>query len=40
MSLVHMRDMLRYAHGEGYAVGALDPVSLGFLMAIRRAKRA
>ncbi len=32
--LVHMGDMLRHAHANGYAVGAFDLVSLDFLQAI------
>ncbi len=32
--LVHLGDMLRHAHGNGYAVGAFDLVSLDFLQAI------
>ena len=32
--LVHLGDMLRHAHANGYAVGAFDLVSLDFLQAI------
>lgn len=32
--LVDMRDMLRHAHANGYAVGAFDLVNLDFLQAI------
>jgi fructose-bisphosphate aldolase class II len=34
MALVHMRDMLKHAYQNGYAVGAFDLVSLDFLQAI------
>ena len=34
MPLVNMRDMLRHAYDNGYAVGAFDLVSLDFLEAI------
>ena len=34
MALVHMRDMLRHAYQNSYAVGAFDLVSLDFLQAI------
>ncbi len=37
MPLVDMNDMLRHAHGEGYAVGAFDLVSVDFLEAILEA---
>lgn len=43
MPLVHMGDMLRHAYDNGYAVGAFDVVSLGFVtgvMAAAEAKRA
>jgi len=32
--LIHLGDMLRHAHANGYAVGAFDLVSLDFLQAI------
>lgn len=37
MPLVNMKDLLDRAHGNGYAVGAFDLVSLEFLDGITRA---
>jgi fructose-bisphosphate aldolase class II len=34
MPLVEMKDMLRHAHADQYAVGAFDFVSLDFLEGI------
>ena len=34
MPLVNMRDMLKHAYRNGYAVGGFDLVSLDFLEAI------
>jgi len=40
MPLVNMRDMLKHAYGNGYAVGGFDLVSLDFLEAIMSAAEA
>ena len=37
MPLIDMRDMLQHAYRHGYAVGAFDLVSLGFLQGIMMA---
>lgn len=40
MPLVHMGDMLRHAHQNGYAVGAFDVVSLDFISGVIGAAEA
>ncbi len=40
MPLVNLRDMLKHAYRNGYAVGGFDLVSLDFLEAIMSAAEA